>query len=264
MEEFGLRGLCNELIKDLSKSVGDTNIIKLSIDIQLPEKVSGSPSQLTESIRDISLYLSRLLINGAIRIEITKRNEYTSLVTALVQITGYSSIIRNGKRMTKEKVEDQFKNLPYFIQYKANEDWLSFKFEVELFTDSQHKRENKLPFEKKKILLAEDNEINAMVFTSFLEEWGCIVTVAVNGSEAVTLAHDSVFEVILMDIYMPLLNGNLATEKIREFNTTIPIIALTASTLEQDIRDAMKAGASDYLFKPVSSKDLLRILSNYL
>jgi CheY-like chemotaxis protein len=261
--EFRFREFCNELIKDLNESLGDKNIFRLSLDIQLSEMFGGNPESLIQAIRGISDYLTGLLINGTIAIEIVKLSENNNHINVLVKIIGKGPF-RTGNLVSKDEVNSQFKNLSYSIQYEANECQMIFSFQVDLYKNDKQKNVERLPFEKKRILLAEDNELNAMVFTSFLEEWGCAVTSAGNGEEAVKLAFNFVFDAILMDIYMPVLNGNLATSKIREFNATIPIIALTASTVEQDILDAMKAGASDYLLKPVSSKDLFRVLSKYL
>lgn len=263
MDKFGLRGLCNELIGDLTESVGDKNIIKLSVDVQLPKKFIGTPGRLMESIKDIALYISGNLINGAISIEIIKRNEHENRVNAQVQITGIGSF-KGKDPMSKEEVKNRFKDFPYTVHHKTSEGQINFEFDVSFHTAGVSEKKDKLPFEKKRILVAEDNEINAIVFSNFLEEWGCEVTIAVNGAEAVSRAHDATYEVILMDIHMPILNGNKAIVKIREFNATIPIIALTASTVEDDIGDAMNAGANDYLLKPISSAHLFQVLSKYL
>ncbi len=263
MNEFSLRALCDNLSRDLTESLGDRNIIKLSIDVQLPEKFTGTPGRLMESIKDIALYVSGNLINGALSIEIIRRNEHEDLVNAQVQITGTGSFKGKGP-MSKEEAENRFKDFPYTVHHKTSEGQMSFEFGVSFHTAVVSGKKDKLPFEKKRILIAEDNEINALVFSSFLEEWGCEVTIAVNGAEAVSQVHEAVYEAILMDIHMPILNGNKATAKIREFNTAIPIIALTASTVEEDIRDAMNAGANDYLLKPISSAHLFQVLSKYL
>ena len=109
----------------------------------------------------------------------------------------------------------------------------------------------------------EDNEINALIFSSFLEEWGCETTVIQNGAEAISQMHEARYDIILMDIHMPILNGNLATKKIREFSE-VPIIALTDSVEEKDMQDAIEAGANDFLVKPVSSRQLFHVLEKYL
>jgi CheY-like chemotaxis protein len=119
------------------------------------------------------------------------------------------------------------------------------------------------PFANKSILLAEDNDLNALVFVSFIEEWGCQITKAANGLEAVATAGSADFDLILMDIHMPEMSGNEAIWRIRQFNKNIPIIALTASSLKRDITSSLEAGANDFLLKPVSSHQLKKMLVKY-
>ena len=261
MDSFELRKSCNELIAGLKKSVSEKNIIKLSIDIQLPDKYSSSPSPMFKAIHTLSGYLAKILVNGLIHIEFRHRSFHEKNITLQVQITGQGLIRPNEAE--QNQLEAFLKNPELKIEQKRNNDQISFEFAqtFQLFDSSMEGSD--LPFNKKRILIAEDNEINAMVFSSFLDEWGCESTLAVNGAEAVSLVHDKAFDAILMDIHMPILNGNLATKKIREFSN-VPIIALTASTQESDIREATDAGANDYLLKPVSSSHLFQVLSKYL
>jgi CheY-like chemotaxis protein len=263
MEEFNLRQLCNDLIQELTESVGDTNMTKLSIDIQLEEYFMGEPAQLKQAVRDIVLFISNHLVNGAIGIEIAKGKGLSDHVNTHVQVTGHGLFRGRGPTDVIES-EKRFSGFPFAVQRKASFDQVLFEFNVLLTPIGAPIKKAKLRFDSKKILIAEDNEINAMVFASFLEEWGCEVTTVVNGAEAVSLSQDIPFDAILMDIYMPILNGNKATAKIREFNTKVPIITLTASTDEEDIQIAKVAGTSDFLLKPVSSANLFQVLSKYL
>ena len=80
-----------------------------------------------------------------------------------------------------------------------------------------------------------------------------------NGEEPLLISQEQAFDLILMDIHMPVLDGNEAIRRIRTQNREIPIIALTASTLESDIREALENGANDYLLKPVASKTLFSV-----
>jgi CheY-like chemotaxis protein len=263
LEDYSLRALSNELIKELDNSIGDKNIVKLSYDIQLPDKFTGNSDTIKQAIRDVATFLSEDLINGAITIEILKRSEHGRTITIHVQITG-SGVVKGKDGIRKIEDESWFKGFPYMIHRATTDKEATFAFYADLTTTESTRRPENLPFDRKSVLIAEDNEINAMVFSSFLEEWGCKATVAVNGAAAVSLALDHTYDVILMDIYMPVMNGHKATSKIREFNTEVPIIALTASTEEADVLEAKRAGVSDYLVKPVSSSQLLNALKKYL
>jgi CheY-like chemotaxis protein len=262
MEVFELRRVCNELLLQLKGETFIQSIIKLSVDIQLPDRYVGNPGLLLHSIRDTASYLSGVLINGIVNIEITLRGVHGNLIALQTYVTGLGSSRVEQKEVGRFR---QLVNNPALqVRYKESADEIVFEFNHMLQVADQEELKPKLPFERKRVLVAEDNEINAMVFCSFLEEWGIQTFTAINGAEAVSQAHDSGFDAILMDIHMPVLNGNDATRRIREFNATIPVIALTASTSEDDLRDALAAGANDYLLKPVSSTHLFQLLSRYL
>lgn len=106
------------------------------------------------------------------------------------------------------------------------------------------------------ILVAEDNKINQLVTKNLLKNIGCECTIVANGIEAVQAVKKDTFDLVLMDINMPVMDGMRATIEIREFNTSIPIIALTASELSEVSDDCKKAGMNDLINKPLNKKDL--------
>lgn len=116
----------------------------------------------------------------------------------------------------------------------------------------------------KRILAAEDNEINRMIIVSILEDQGCELTEACDGQQALTAFENSTpdyFDLILMDIQMPVMNGYEATRRIRSLNrpdaARIPIIAMTANAFREDIEMALAAGIDDVATKPLDIKLLL-------
>ncbi len=112
------------------------------------------------------------------------------------------------------------------------------------------------------LLIVDDNEINLTTFTDYLHAKGYIVHNARDGAEAVHLATSLLPDLILMDIQMPGMDGLEATRRIRQVATlqTTPIIALTALAMPSDRELCMKAGASDYVSKPVSLNKLASIV----
>ncbi|NND99957.1 MAG: response regulator [Pirellulaceae bacterium] len=116
-----------------------------------------------------------------------------------------------------------------------------------------------------KILLAEDGIANQKVAVGLLSAWGHDVTVANNGFEAFEMSDAEAFDVILMDIQMPQINGMEATELIREREAKqekkTPIIAMTAHAMKGDRERCLDAGMDDYLSKPVRKAELHRVLS---
>jgi PAS domain S-box-containing protein len=110
------------------------------------------------------------------------------------------------------------------------------------------------------ILVVEDNKINQKYIIKLLEKLGVHQDLAENGAEALTLAAAKKYDIILMDIQLPDINGYEVTRKIRSGqnpNATTKIIALTASAMRQDIHKAMEAGMNDFLAKPFKPKELI-------
>jgi signal transduction histidine kinase/ligand-binding sensor domain-containing protein/CheY-like chemotaxis protein len=105
------------------------------------------------------------------------------------------------------------------------------------------------------VLLVEDNRVNQMVAKRLLERWGHVVVVAANGREAVTANAKQTFDVILMDVQMPEMNGFEATAAIREVEHAsgdhTPIIAMTAHAMKGDRERCLAGGMDDYLSKPI-------------
>ena len=111
------------------------------------------------------------------------------------------------------------------------------------------------------ILIAEDNDSNYILLAKLLK--GYRVTRASNGEEAVTFASLNKYDIIFMDIRMPILNGLDATQRIRKHNLVTPIIAVTANAFNKDRIEAMNAGCNDFITKPVNKKELNKKLLEY-
>jgi CheY-like chemotaxis protein len=118
-----------------------------------------------------------------------------------------------------------------------------------------------------RILVAEDNEVNQLVISAMLAQLGHSCEVACDGLEAVAKVKASTYDLVLMDIHMPNLDGLAATRRIRTLDTSaahIPIIALTASAMVED-RDAyIEAGMDDHVSKPVEAKEVARAIHRVL
>ena len=115
------------------------------------------------------------------------------------------------------------------------------------------------------ILLVEDNEINQEVASMFLKKAQIKVDVASNGLEAVEKhkKNQTKYDLILMDLQMPILSGYDATIQIREFDKNIPIVALTAAAMIEDKEKVLKFGMNDHLSKPINSNELYNTIIKY-
>lgn len=111
-----------------------------------------------------------------------------------------------------------------------------------------------------RVLLVEDNAVNRIIATKLLEKRGHIVIAVENGALAVDITGTDQFDVVLMDISMPVMDGLTATVRIREREHVtgghLPIVAVTAHALDQDRARCLAAGMDDYIPKPIKSSDL--------
>ena len=108
------------------------------------------------------------------------------------------------------------------------------------------------------VLLVEDHAINQKLAVALLERWGHQVEVAVNGQIALDMLAQRSYDVVLMDMMMPVMDGLEATRRIRagEHSRRVPIIAMTANAMESDREECMAAGMDDYVSKPIRSEEL--------
>lgn len=116
-----------------------------------------------------------------------------------------------------------------------------------------------------KLLIVEDNDINLQVITEFAEILGLSYKTARNGSEALKTLEVNDFDLIFMDIIMPVMDGIEATKRIRQNSKTknIPIFALTASTMPEEIESCRQAGMNGHIAKPVTIQDITHALKEY-
>jgi len=115
-----------------------------------------------------------------------------------------------------------------------------------------------------KILLVEDNAINQEIILGLLENSGIIIDVANNGQEAVDKFEKDKYELILMDVHMPVMNGYEATLVIREEDKNIPIIALTANAMREDVEKTLAVGMNEHLNKPINVDKFFETLLKYV
>ena len=136
------------------------------------------------------------------------------------------------------------------------------KSSLEVDENEALEKENKLKIIGRRVLIVDDNNLNILVAQKFLEKEELIVDSANNGLEAVDKMKAKDFDLVLMDIHMPKLNGFKATEKIRKFNTKTPIYAMSGSVLD-DIKEELEYyGLNGLITKPFKPSELIETLKN--
>ena len=118
-----------------------------------------------------------------------------------------------------------------------------------------------------RILVAEDDAINQRIIAAILQHIDCGVDIVANGREAVEAAARTRYDVILMDIQMPVMDGLMATQAIRQFEGEcgrVPIIAVTANTVMDTHKEYVAAGLDDYLPKPIDLDTISAVIARYV
>ena len=146
-----------------------------------------------------------------------------------------------------------------------------FSFELNFKVDDQllpvvekQKMYEDIIFKNKNILLVEDNKINQMITQKMLEYKGVICEIIDNGEDAIEFVKNNQYDLVLMDVHLPGINGTIATQKIREFNKTLPIIALTAISLDENREMLLSFGMNDVVTKPFVPEEFYTSIANNL
>ena len=202
------------------------------------------------------LFIDYMFLDG-----ISDLEKYFSLNTSIILITTGES------KQELESVRDRllkiiYKPVNFSKTHRALESYRTPK-KVE-----QIKKESEKPFEEMKILVAEDNPINQKLIRTTLEKFGIDVTLASNGQEAFDLRKQNDYDLIFMDIQMPVMNGLEATNEILHYEEVnhlnhIPIIALTANALTGDREKYIEAGMDNYISKPINIAELKNLIASY-
>ena len=166
-----------------------------------------------------------------------------------------------GGELFVESQEGLGSTFGFFLTFKTEKDGKAIK---KAQTSIEYKN-----FSKAKILVAEDNIMNQLVFRKMLEKWKISPVFAVNGAEALTMLELESYDMVFMDLQMPTMNGFDATRNFRikenKLNgSRLPIVALTADAFLESRKEVAEVGMNDFLSKPIEPIELQRVLNEYL
>ncbi|UMZ72666.1 PAS domain-containing hybrid sensor histidine kinase/response regulator [Natranaerofaba carboxydovora] len=269
LTSYGAKITCVEggrqAIKELrSKLEIDSMYDLILLDYMMPE-MDGY--QLVEFIRDnLKLQEPKIILLSSELIKIGIKSEKKYFNEFLL------------KPIRKKKLLSTIKNVLSSTTRQKKLEETNEENKIEESTKETSSEINENTFEAKtleesaeagRILLVEDSKDNQMLVKTFLKYTEYEIDTAENGEEAVDKFKNNNYDLVLMDVQMPVKDGYTATSEIREFEninslTKTPIIALTAYALESDIKDAMAAGCDAHLAKPIKKKKLLSVIEEYI
>jgi len=245
----------------LSNALKFTNSGTVGVNIEVKEKIDEKYVLLLFSISDTGIGMSEEEIQKLF-------TPFTQADTSTTRKYGGTGL---GLSISKRIVEAMGSELK--VESKKNVGSIfSFRVKVEVVSwdsielgNADKEKEKVLDFNGINVLLVEDNEINQEVASMMLERVGIDVEIAKNGKEAVNkyLANIAKYNLILMDLQMPIMSGYEATKIIREHNKEIPIIALSAAAMVEDRQKVLDAGMNDHLGKPIDTGKLYETIARY-
>ena len=293
--DFNLKKLFQNIQNSLKElAIINNNNFELQLDSNIPDNLIGDPTKLSQIMMN--------LINNALKFTKNGKVELiTKLVTIENSITTiYFEVKDSGIGIPEDKLDAVFNSfsqgsvdinrkyggtgLGLTIVKKLTEilggtikvestvgKGSSFSLELQFKEGSKIVKKEKKPkiydysmLTNKKILLVEDNKINQMVSKKMLKNKGILCEIIDNGEEAVEIARNNKFDMILMDIHLPGINGTVATQLIREFDKTTPIIALTAISLNENREMLLSYGMNDVITKPFNPEDFYEGIAKYI
>jgi len=298
--DFNLENVVKNVM-DMIQIKSESKELNLSLiyEDELPKYFNGDNLRITQiltnllsnavkftSIGEVTLLISNS-VNGKVKFEVKdtgigiKQEEIKKLFQPFSQADG--STTRNfggtglGLVISKQLVELMNGRIWLESQYKVGS---SFIFEIELEALKENKKSSKdnVPVHNKiinlneyanllkghKILLVDDNEVNQEIVLGLLENINETLDIASNGQEAVELFFKNNYSLILMDIQMPIMDGYEATRIIRKEDANIPIIALTANAMKEDLEKTKQASMQAHINKPINVTELYETLLKYL
>ncbi len=265
------------------------------LDPSLPSRLRGDPARIKQVIANLLDNAVKFTKEGEVTLNLTRGEDGASGALTLL-----CSVRDSGVGIPEEQQETLFVDFSQgerayirsaggprlglaicarLVKAMGGRIWVEsssghgscFSFEIPIALAAQDGETETSPSEAiqsdARILAVEDNLVNQRLILAYLDRIGVSAEVAENGSEAVERANQSYFDLILMDIAMPVLDGISATEAIRRSNgpcSDVPILALTANAMQEDVERCLEAGMNGHVAKPIDPVRLAQVLRRWL
>ncbi len=297
--DFSLTELLHGIQHSLALQAAEKNLtFEFKLDEQIPDIVIGDPVRINQILTNLITNAIKFTKIGGIytTVEFKEKTEDTVVLTFSVKDTGIG--IRKDKQgvifesfeqassdttrkyggtglgltITKRLLE--LRNSKINLESEpgvGSHFYFDFEFGVskqsksrKIAESAQNKEES---FKNLKILLVEDNAINQLIASKFLYKWGAEINFAENGIIGVDKVKNKKFDIVLMDLQMPEMDGFEATRAIRslkgDYYKNLPILALTAAAMQEVKQQVEQAGMNDYISKPFNPNDLYNKIAKY-
>lgn len=283
---FNFNELLLQIVKSQNfKAKNNGNEIKLNVDVNFQQNLIGDPLRIGQIISNLLSNAIKFTKKGTIEINVFQLDYNNGNSTFKIEVIddGIGIDASNQLKIFEPFVQEESKTTRKFGGSGlglviANRILKLYKSKIELFSEkgkgstfsfvltlpvydrkdnfSDSKIETINHFKGFRVLLVEDNLINVKITSKIIENWGIELDVAENGKIALQKFFTNKYDLILMDLTMPIMDGFETTVLIRKIDNTIPIIAVSASNSFEDIEKANKLGFSDYIMKPFNAVDL--------
>lgn len=293
--KFNLVELVNNINQSFSGFISKNNInFKLDLDLKGNENLIGDPTKLSQILINLINNSIKFTKNGEVILKIKTVKEKDNKITLKFVVQD------NGIGIPEDKIAnifDSFSQGSVEINrtYGGTGLGLSIVKKIIEILDSEIHLESKvnkgtkfyfnLDFDKsdlktissietnqvishenlkgKSVLLVEDNKINQMITKKMVENKGMICTIIDNGEDSIVAMQNNKFDMVLMDVHLPGINGTEATAEIRKFDTITPIVALTAISLNENREMLLSYGMNDVVTKPFAPEHFYNVISSY-
>ncbi|KAF2332865.1 tetratricopeptide repeat-containing hybrid sensor histidine kinase/response regulator [Flavobacterium ginsenosidimutans] len=291
---FNLKELLFNIQSSLKElATANKNYFNLEIDKSIPDNLIGDPTKLSQIILNLINNALKFTENGHVNVIAKLYSQEDDTATV------YFEIVDTGIGIPEDKLQSVFESFSqgsievnrkyggtglgltivkkliellggeiklksevgkgstftFKLNFKINNEPLEVIEEVKPYNDKQLKN--------KSILLIEDNKINQMITRKMLENKNITCEIVDNGEDAVELLKIKRFDMILMDVHLPGINGTTATKLIREFDKTTPVIALTAISLDENRDMLLSFGMDDVITKPFVPDEFYSTIAKY-
>ena len=290
---FDLRELIENITISFKEFISENNInCHLYIDETITSNLKGDPTKLSQIIINLLNNAIKFSKNGDVWCTVKKINESNNEIKLYFEVkdngigipidkqeTIFDSFSQGSVEINRtyggtglglsivKKILELMGSTIHLKSESGKGSTFSFELEFEKAAKDEVKKEINQKIEylnKKNILLVEDNKINQMITQKMLEKKGISCVIIDNGEDAIENAKTNHYDLILMDVHLPGINGTEATTEIRKFDTTTPIIALTAISLNENKEMLLSYGMNEVITKPFEPEHFYNVVTAYL